>query len=226
LKVFDGADFVDSTADWGRDTLSGNQNIIRLGIEEFIAGQRKAVRKRQGDFVGQFEMYNVLGVSSEFFLFLGVQYFANDARFSGEWYKVGQYDISGIVTTEICLPIDVQYPPDAPSTGQTSVADPLPTNVEMTDGRVEIIENSTGTRKIVLNANDFNYIINQLAIGTDTADASALVSLSSTTQGFLLPRMTEAQRGDIASPATGLMVYQTDATAGIYVYNGSSWDAL
>jgi hypothetical protein len=226
LKVFDGTDFIDSTADWGRDTLSGNQNIIRLGIEEFIAGQRKAVRKRQGDFVGQFEMYNVLGVSSEFFLFLGVQYFANDAKFSGEWYKVGQYDISGIVTTEIGLPIDVQYPPDAPSTGQTSVADPLPTNIEMYDGRVEIIENSTGTRKIVLNANDFNYIINQLAIGTDTADASALVSLSSTTKGFLLPRMTEAQRGDIASPATGLMVYQTDATAGIYVYNGSSWDAL
>ena len=226
LKVFDGTDFIDSTADWGRDTLLGNQNIIRLGIEEFIAGQRKAVRKRQGDFVGQFEMYNVLGVSSEFFLFLGVQYFANDAKFSGEWYKVGQYDISGIVTTEIGLPIDVQYPPDAPSAGQTSVADPLPTNVEMTDGRVEIIENSTGTRKIVLNANDFNYIINQLAIGTDTADASALVSLSSTTKGFLLPRMTEAQRGDIASPATGLMVYQTDATAGIYVYNGSSWDAL
>ena len=226
LKVFDGTDFIDSTADWGRDTLLGNQNIIRLGIEEFIAGQRKAVRKRQGDFVGQFEMYNVLGVSSEFFLFLGVQYFANDAKFSGEWYKVGQYDISGIVTTEIGLPIDVQYPPDAPSTGQTSVADPLPTNIEMYDGRVEIIENSTGTRKIVLNANDFNYIINQLAIGTDTADASALVSLSSTTKGFLLPRMTEAQRGDIASPATGLMVYQTDATAGIYVYNGSSWDAL
>ena len=226
LKVFDGTDFIDSTADWGRDTLLGNQNIIRLGIEEFIAGQRKAVRKRQGDFVGQFEMYNVLGVSSEFFLFLGVQYFANDAKFSGEWYKVGQYDISGIVTTEIGLPIDVQYPPDAPSAGQTSVADPLPTNVEMTDSRVEIIENSTGTRKIVLNANDFNYIINQLAIGTDTADASALVSLSSTTKGFLLPRMTEAQRGDIASPATGLMVYQTDATAGIYVYNGSSWDAL
>lgn len=226
LKVWDGTGWTDSTADWGRNTLSGNQNIIRLGIEEFIAGQRKAVRKRQGDFVGRFEVYNVLGVSSEFFLFLGVQYFANDAKFSGEWYKVGQYDATGIVTTEIGLPIDVQYPPDAPSTGQTSVADPLPTNIEMTDGRVEIIENSTGTRKIVLNANDFNYIINQLAIGTDTADASALVSLSSTTQGFLLPRMTAAQRGDIASPATGLMVYQTDATAGIYVYNGSSWDAL
>lgn len=222
LKVWDGTGWVDSTADWGRDTLSGNQNIIRLGIEEFIAGQRKAVRKRQGDFVGRFEIYNVLGVSSEFFLFLGVQYFANDAKFSGEWYKVGQYDISGIVTTEIGLPIDVQYPPDAPSTGQTSVADPLPTNVEMTDGRVEIIENSTGTRKIVLNANDFNYIVNQLAIGTDTADASALVSLSSTTQGFLLPRMTEAQMDAIVSPTPGLMVYVTDRQH-VYYYNGTTW---
>ncbi len=126
------------------------------------------------------------------------------------------------MTTEIGLPIDVQFPPDAPSIGQTSVADPLPTNVEMTDGRVEIIENSTGTRKIVLNANDFNYIINQLAIGTDTADASALVTLNSTTQGFLLPRMTEAQMESIVDPEPGLMVYATDRHH-VYYWNGTAW---
>lgn len=38
--------------------------------------------------------------------------------------------------------------------------------------------------------------------------------------------MTQAQRNFIASPATGLMIYQTDATAGFYFYNGSAWMSL
>jgi predicted DNA-binding antitoxin AbrB/MazE fold protein len=57
-------------------------------------------------------------------------------------------------------------------------------------------------------------------------DASAMLDVKSTSKGFLSPRMTAAQRGAIESPATGLMVYQTDATAGYYYYNGASWNQL
>ena len=35
--------------------------------------------------------------------------------------------------------------------------------------------------------------------------------------------MTETQRDAISPAATGLMIYQTDGTAGFYYYNGSSW---
>jgi hypothetical protein len=35
--------------------------------------------------------------------------------------------------------------------------------------------------------------------------------------------MTATERGDIPSPAAGLMVYQTDGTSGLYYYNGSAW---
>ena len=38
-----------------------------------------------------------------------------------------------------------------------------------------------------------------------------------------MPRMTLAQRNVIPSPATGLIVYQTDNTPGFYYYNGSTW---
>jgi len=56
-----------------------------------------------------------------------------------------------------------------------------------------------------------------------SADASAMLDVKSTSKGFLAPRMTAAQRGSITSPATGLLVYQTDGTSGYYYYNGSSW---
>jgi hypothetical protein len=55
------------------------------------------------------------------------------------------------------------------------------------------------------------------------ADESALLEVKSTTRGFLPPRMTKAQRDAIASPANGLIIYQTDNTAGIRFYEGGAW---
>jgi hypothetical protein len=59
--------------------------------------------------------------------------------------------------------------------------------------------------------------------GGFNAPASALVAVTSTTQGFLPPRMTQTQRNAIASPAIGLEIYQTDATEGKYIYKSSGW---
>ena len=53
---------------------------------------------------------------------------------------------------------------------------------------------------------------------------SAVLEASSTTQGFLPPRMTKAQRDAINSPATGLMIWCSDNFGGeIEVYNGRGW---
>ncbi|MFN3908166.1 MAG: C1q-like domain-containing protein [Flavobacterium sp.] len=73
-----------------------------------------------------------------------------------------------------------------------------------------------------------NTTAQSVSINTDgsTAHPSALLEVKSENQGVLIPRMTEAQRNLIASPATGLMIYQTDATAGFYFYNGSAWTSL
>src|SRR5436190_9494762 len=54
------------------------------------------------------------------------------------------------------------------------------------------------------------------------ADASALLDLSSTNKGTLITRMTTAQRDAIASPATGLLIYNTDCN-NLNLYNGSAW---
>ncbi len=65
-----------------------------------------------------------------------------------------------------------------------------------------------------------------VGIGTTTPHASALLHLESTSQGLLIPRLTQAQRDAISSPATGLLIYQTDNNPGFYYYSGTSWIPL
>lgn len=56
-----------------------------------------------------------------------------------------------------------------------------------------------------------------------TAANSAILDVSSTTKGFLGPRMTQAQRNAIPSPADGLLIYQTDGASGFWYYTGTVW---
>jgi hypothetical protein len=65
-----------------------------------------------------------------------------------------------------------------------------------------------------------------VGIGTASINASALLQMDSTTKGFLPPRMTATQRGAISTPATGLVVYQTDGTEGLYIYTSLGWKSL
>ena len=64
-----------------------------------------------------------------------------------------------------------------------------------------------------------------VGIGTTSVAASALLDMVSTAQGFLPPRMTEAQRDAIATPATGLVVYNTDNNT-VDFYDGDSWEVV
>ena len=66
----------------------------------------------------------------------------------------------------------------------------------------------------------------QIGIGTNSPSSSAKLDVVSTTKGVLMPRMTKTQREAISTPATGLMVYQTDDVSGFYYYSGSQWQLL
>ncbi len=67
-----------------------------------------------------------------------------------------------------------------------------------------------------------------VAINTTGADpdTSAMLDVSSTEKGILIPRVTQAQRTAIALPAKGLLVYQNDGTEGFYYYDGALWTRL
>ena len=65
----------------------------------------------------------------------------------------------------------------------------------------------------------------QLAIGTSSPQTSAILDITSTTQGFLPPRMTKDQRNAIVNKVAGLIVWCKNCgeNGELQVYNGSSW---
>ena len=68
----------------------------------------------------------------------------------------------------------------------------------------------------------------QVAVNADGSapDASAMLDVKSTVSGVLITRMTQAERNAIVSPATGLIVYQTNILPDFYFYNGSEWKRI
>jgi hypothetical protein len=85
-------------------------------------------------------------------------------------------------------------------------------------GRVNFSTNDAdGQFRIVANS-----IIYNSSGAASLSSSSAAFELVSTTKGFLPPRMTTTQRNAIASPATGLQVFDTTLNQ-ISYYNGTSW---
>jgi trimeric autotransporter adhesin len=69
--------------------------------------------------------------------------------------------------------------------------------------------------------------IAQVSINNDNAapHASAMLDVKSTNKGMLVPRMTTAQRNNIAAPATGLFVFDSDLNR-FYFFNGTNWGEI
>jgi hypothetical protein len=66
----------------------------------------------------------------------------------------------------------------------------------------------------------------QTGIGTNAPNASAKLEIAATDKGLLIPRLTSTQKGNIATPANGLLIYQTDGVPGFYVNTGTSSAAV
>ncbi|MGM5629502.1 hypothetical protein O2K51_01270 [Apibacter raozihei] len=81
----------------------------------------------------------------------------------------------------------------------------------------------------------FNLFFGQVGIGTSNPDSSALLDISSTNRGMLIPRITLTSNTDKSivggNPATGLMVYNTGSNTGFpiegfFFWNGDTWKKL
>ena len=82
------------------------------------------------------------------------------------------------------------------------------------------VRSPTNNNLLRCNAGDHN-----VGVGNQPTTTSAVLEVTSTTAGFLPPRMNTTQQNAISSPAAGLIIYNT-STNKLMVYNGSSFTAL
>ncbi len=65
-----------------------------------------------------------------------------------------------------------------------------------------------------------------VAIGSSSPHPSAILDITSTNKGVLIPRMSEVERETITSPAEGLLVFQNNGNRGFYYFDGNNWRVL
>jgi hypothetical protein len=87
-----------------------------------------------------------------------------------------------------------------------------------------VLINTTTDAGFKLDVNGTARVQSKLSVGTPTA-ASAVMEVTSTTQGFLPPRMTTTQKNAIASPAAGLVVYDTTLNK-LCVRTALAWEII
>jgi hypothetical protein len=88
-----------------------------------------------------------------------------------------------------------------------------------TTGAFPFIFYTNNTEKARINSSG------NFGIGTSSPSASAIIDAQSTTKGVRMPNMTTAQKNLIASPAAGLMVFDT-TLAKLCVYSGAAWETI
>ena len=99
--------------------------------------------------------------------------------------------------------------------------------IRTTNGQNLMLDSRGGAGYITFTTNDIErmrvWYNGNVGIGTTLPDASAILDVASTSKGVLFPRMTETQKDAISSPATGLIIYQTDGDEGLYIYKSTGW---
>ena len=181
----------------GYSNQSGNQNVM-IGDSAGVANTAGG-----NQFIGyQAGMANTNGVNNQF-----------------EGFKAGSANTHGVGNTAIG-----NYAGSTNTTGyhNTFIGDSANVSSAALTNATAIGYNATvgQSNSIVLGNGSAN-----VGVGTTTPNSTAVLDLTSTTQGVLIPRMSTTQRTSISSPATGLQVYDNTLNQ-LYVYNGTAWQAL
>ena len=95
-----------------------------------------------------------------------------------------------------------------------------------TDGRFKLANTTSSNTSLSLEKNSVTTLFastnGTVGVGTATPAASSILDVTSTTKGFLPPRMTTTEINAIVSPAAGLVVYNTTLTV-LCFYDGTAW---
>jgi hypothetical protein len=211
---------------WSHSGTAFNRNVLIIArVENFVGGLAQIQRLSIG--MGQ----NGGGTDYYYEMVNGNSYFGADAYGSTPTARV---QIKGSGSTSATTSLLVQ---NSSGTQLMRVYDDGNVNIGSVNGAVSFnlgynnffAENrlhfySAATNIRGMNAGNQGLIISKNS-GTADLYPTALLAIDSTTQGFLKPRMTTAQKNLIASPAAGLEVYDTDLNRPCF-FNGTSWITL
>ena len=163
--------------------------------------------------------------------------FANIDWSAGPYYVKTETDLSGGTNYTIISSNEILSVPYAlfSANGTPGPAGPIgltgETGAQGATGATGLLSSGTaagnttywnGSQWVVNNSNIFNSGA-EVGIGTVNPNTSAKLDVESTTQGFLPPRMTTVQRDAIASPATGLVIFNTTTNC-LNFFIGSGWN--
>jgi uncharacterized protein (TIGR02145 family) len=160
--------------------------------------------------------------------------FANIDWAAGPYYVKTETDLNGGANYTIISSNEILSVPYAlfSANGTPGPAGPIGLTGETgTQGATGLLSSGTaagnttywnGSQWVVNNSNIFNSGA-EVGIGTVNPNTSAKLDVESTTQGFLPPRMTTVQRDAIASPATGLVIFNTTTNC-LNFFIGSGWN--
>jgi hypothetical protein len=107
----------------------------------------------------------------------------------------------------------------------TAYAPSTSTNYSSSWANIQQIGSSAIVNPWVLSGNDVYNTTGEVGIGTSSPNVSALLDLTSTTKGFLPPRMTTTQRDAISPVVSGLVIFNTTINQ-LETYTGSKWNPL
>ena len=85
-----------------------------------------------------------------------------------------------------------------------------------------LVQFTTVVMLIIVTGNKVNAQSMGISSSAITPDVSSILEMRTSTKGLLMPRLTTTERDAIASPATGLIIYNTTASK-FNFYNGSTW---
>jgi hypothetical protein len=79
---------------------------------------------------------------------------------------------------------------------------------------------------LLLGGSAFIHAQDNVGIGTTTPEPTAALDVEANDKGMLVPRLTTAQRTGIATPAEGLLVYDTDFECFYFFKTSTNWESL
>lgn len=129
-----------------------------------------------------------------------------------------------------------QFPTDVPTGSLSSSVTPLGLFIFNGSGWTEIGGGTGAVTSLTGSANQILFngvttpqtgavtatLASTVVIGGGVVDSKSVLTLNSTTLGFLPPRMTTTQKNAITSPTSGLTLYDSTLND-LQFYNGSTW---